>query len=115
MHCKQTSNIAALTISKSCTANINMTNSNQRIQLYTDEEAMLDDADQERFDRLRYVELKHGRICQLAFLGNIITRAGIHLPGAIDQAGDQFDSFPNGYAAVTAIPGAGLTQIILFV
>jgi len=40
MHCKQTSNIAALTISKSCTTNINMTNSNQRIQLYTDEEAM---------------------------------------------------------------------------
>ena len=29
---------------------------------------MLDDADQERFDRLRYVEVKHGRICQLAFL-----------------------------------------------
>ena len=76
---------------------------------------LLDDADQERFDRLRYVEVKHGRIAQLAFLGNIITRAGIHLPGAIDQAGDQFDSFPNGYAAVTAIPGAGLTQIILFV
>merc|ERR1712071_253493 len=44
---------------------------------------MLDDADQERFDRLRFVELKHGRISQLAFLGQIITRAGIHLPGDI--------------------------------
>ena len=32
---------------------------------------LLDDADQERFDRLRYVELKHGRICQLAFLAKI--------------------------------------------
>ena len=40
MHCKQTSNIAAPTISKSCTTNINMTNSNQRIKLYTNEEAM---------------------------------------------------------------------------
>ena len=40
MHCKQTSNIVALTISKSCTTNINMTNSNQTMQLYTDEEAM---------------------------------------------------------------------------
>merc|ERR1711935_477830 len=40
---------------------------------------LLDDADQERFDRLRYVEIKHGRIAQLAFLGNIITRNGIHL------------------------------------
>merc|ERR1719360_199779 len=52
---------------------------------------LLDDADQERFDRLRYVEIKHGRISQLAFLGNIITRAGVHLGGSIDQAGNSFD------------------------
>ena len=42
------------------------------------------DVTQERFDRLRYVEIKHGRIAQLAFLGQIVTRAGIHLPGNID-------------------------------
>ena len=72
--------------------------------------------DQERFDRLRYVEVKHGRIiCQLAFLGNIITRAGVHLPGDIDYSGTAFDSIPNGWAAVGAIPQAGLIQIILFV
>jgi hypothetical protein len=76
---------------------------------------LLDDADQERFDRLRYVEVKHGRICQLAFLGNIITRAGYHLPGNIDTAGTQFDSIPDGWAAVGAIPQAGLLQIIAFV
>ena len=40
---------------------------------------MLTDADQDRFDRLRYVELKHGRIAQLAFLGQIVTRYGSHL------------------------------------
>jgi hypothetical protein len=79
---------------------------------------LLEDADQERFDRLRYVEVKHGRICQLAFLGQIVTRAGIHLDGAIDKAGNSFDSFPNGLAAVfgpNAIPQAGLIQIFLFV
>merc|ERR1712087_880552 len=76
---------------------------------------LLDDADQEKFDRLRYVEIKHGRISMLAFLGNIITSAGIHLPGAIDKAGDKFDSIPDGWAALSAIPAAGLTQIILFV
>merc|ERR1712029_954631 len=76
---------------------------------------LLDDADQERFERLRYVEIKHGRISMLAFLGQIVTRAGIHLPGNIDAAGDSFDSFPNGWAAINgpdAIPGYGLAQLI---
>ena len=45
---------------------------------------MLEGVDQERFDRLRYVEVKHGRICQLAFLGQIFTRGGTHLPGDIN-------------------------------
>ena len=79
---------------------------------------LLDNADQERFDRLRYVEIKHGRIAQLAFLGNIITRAGVHLSGNIDYAGNSFDSFPNGYAAIQgpdAIPSAGLGQIVFFI
>jgi hypothetical protein len=78
----------------------------------------LSGADQERFDRLRYVEIKHGRICQLAFLGQIVTRAGIHLPGNIDYAGHSFDSYPNGVAAVfgpDAIPTAGIVQIIAFI
>jgi len=74
--------------------------------------------DEARFDRLRYVEIKHGRICQLAFLGQIVTRAGIHLPGNIDYAGHSFDSYPNGVAAIfgpDAIPTAGLVQIIAFI
>merc|ERR1719203_1658049 len=78
---------------------------------------LLDDADQERFDRLRYVEVKHGRIAQLAFLGNIITRAGYHLPGDIDYSGTSFDSIGNGWAAISgpnAIPQAGLFQVLAF-
>ena len=76
------------------------------------------DCTQERFDRLRYVEIKHGRIAQLAFLGQITTRAGVHLPGNIDYAGNSFDSFPNGWAAISgpnAISGTGLGQIVAFV
>merc|ERR1712050_449946 len=79
---------------------------------------LLNDADQERFDRLRYVEVKHGRISMLAFLGNIITRAGIYLPGDIDKSGTAFSSIGNGWAAISgpnAIPQAGLFQIIAFV
>merc|ERR1712238_494205 len=79
---------------------------------------LLDGADQEKFDRLRYVELKHGRISMLAFLGQIVTRYGIHLGGVIDNNGDAFDSFPNGIAAIQgpdAIPGEGLAQLVAFV
>mmetsp|Transcript_1782 Transcript_1782/g.2137 ORF Transcript_1782/g.2137 Transcript_1782/m.2137 type:complete len:211 (+) Transcript_1782:71-703(+) len=76
------------------------------------------DVDQERFDRLRYVEIKHGRISQLAFLGQVVTRAGIHLPGSINYAGDSFDSYPNGVAALIgpdSIPTAGLVQLVAFI
>ena len=76
------------------------------------------DADQAKFDRLRYVELKHGRIAQLAFLGQIVTRAGIHLPGNIDYSGNSFSSYPNGWAAISgpnAIPSGGLLQIVFFI
>jgi hypothetical protein len=76
------------------------------------------DADQERFDRLRYVELKHGRIAMLAFLGQITTRAGLHLPGSVDLEGNSFDSFPDGAAALfgeDAIPTLGLGQIVGFI
>ena len=76
---------------------------------------LLEDADQERFDRLRYVEIKHGRICMLAFLGQIVTRAGVFLPGSIDNAGDSFDSFGVGWAALSSIPQAGLLQLVGFV
>jgi hypothetical protein len=54
----------------------------------------------------------------LAFLGQITTRGGFHLPGAINYAGDSFDSYPNGVAALigpNSIPTAGLVQLIAFI
>jgi len=76
---------------------------------------LLTDVDQERFDRLRLTEVKHGRVAMLAFLGNLITRADIHLPGAIDYNGDQFSSFPNGWAGLMAIPDDGVAQLLYFI
>jgi hypothetical protein len=76
---------------------------------------MLDNASQDQFDRLRFVEIKHGRIAQLAFLGNIITRAGVRLPGDIDMSGTSFESIPNGWAAIDAVPDKGLLQMLFFV
>ena len=42
------------------------------------------DGDQEKFDRLRYVEIKHGRISMLAVVGYLVQEAGTRLPGDID-------------------------------
>lgn len=76
---------------------------------------LLADADQERFDRLRYVEVKHGRISMLAILGHLVTTAGTRLPGDIDFQGTSFASIPTGLAAFDKIPLAGTLQIIFFI
>jgi hypothetical protein len=51
-------------------------------------------------------------------LGQIVTRAGLHLPGDIDYSGHAFDSYPNGVAALigpNSIPFKGQGQIIAFI
>ncbi|KAI2506211.1 fucoxanthin chlorophyll a c protein [Fragilaria crotonensis] len=73
------------------------------------------DGDQAKFDRLRYVELKHGRISMLAVVGYLVAEAGVRLPGDIDYHGTSFASIPNGFAAFNAIPSAGLAQLIAFI
>jgi hypothetical protein len=75
---------------------------------------LLANADQARFDRLRYVETKHGRIAQLAILGHIVTTAGVRLPGEIAY-GVPFASVKNGLAAFDTIPAAGIAQIVAFI
>merc|ERR1712113_232417 len=69
--------------------------------------------DQEKFDRLRYVEIKHGRISMLAVVGYLLTEGGVRLGGNIDLAGTSFQDIPPGFDALSAIPGAGLGQIII--
>jgi Chlorophyll A-B binding protein len=71
--------------------------------------------DQETFDRLRFVEIKHGRISMLAVVGYLVQEAGIRLPGNIDYSGKAFADIPNGFAALSAIPAAGLCQLLFFI
>eukprot|EP00566_Odontella_aurita_P023415 CAMPEP_0113543178 /NCGR_PEP_ID=MMETSP0015_2-20120614/10018_1 /TAXON_ID=2838 /ORGANISM="Odontella" /LENGTH=210 /DNA_ID=CAMNT_0000443317 /DNA_START=79 /DNA_END=711 /DNA_ORIENTATION=+ /assembly_acc=CAM_ASM_000160 len=87
----------------------------QRPLGYWDPLNFLLDQDQERFDRLRYVELKHGRIAQLAVLGHVVTSAGYRLPGNIDSAGHAFKDVKVGLAGLSDIPTAGVVQIIAFI
>jgi Chlorophyll A-B binding protein len=48
-------------------------------------------------------------------VGYITTEFGYRLPGAIDSAGDTFDSIPAGFASLSAMPAAGLVQILTFI
>ena len=75
---------------------------------------LLEDADDARFDRLRTVEIKHGRISMLAILGHLVTSAGIRLPGDIAY-GTPFASMKTGLAAFDTVPAAGLVQLLLFI
>ena len=75
---------------------------------------LLKEADQSRFDRLRYVETKHGRIAMLAILGHMVTTAGFRLPGEI-AFGVPFSSIKSGLAAFESIPAAGSAQIFFFI
>ncbi|CAM9170327.1 unnamed protein product [Heterosigma akashiwo] len=60
---------------------------------------LLNNATQERFDRLRYVETKHGRIAMLAILGHLVTTAGARWPI------EGLDKIPTGLAGLTALQG----------
>mmetsp|Transcript_1419 Transcript_1419/g.1899 ORF Transcript_1419/g.1899 Transcript_1419/m.1899 type:complete len:203 (+) Transcript_1419:58-666(+) len=61
-------------------------------------------AEQEDFDRLRWVELKHGRVAMLAVVGYLVTYAGVRFPGAED--------IPAGFAALDNLPGMVWAQMI---
>jgi len=74
---------------------------------------LLADADQARFDRLREVETKHGRISMLAILGHLVTTAGVRLPGSIGVC--KFSEMKTGLAAFDTIPAAGIAQVIMFI
>ena len=53
------------------------------------------DGNEAKFERLRFVELKHGRISMLAVVGYLVEKAGIRLPGAISFDGTQFSDIPS--------------------
>ena len=75
---------------------------------------LLKDADQEKFDRLRKVETKHGRIAMLAVLGHIVTAKGDRFTGEIAY-GIKFSDVKPGLGALSTIPMEGIAQIMAFI
>jgi len=75
-------------------------------------------ADEASLYRRRCVEIKHGRICMVAFLGmtvgpnDLISPSHAYLSPSL---GIHFDDIPGGIAAIDAVPGAGWAQIIALV
>ena len=75
---------------------------------------LLKDADQEKFDRLRTVETKHGRIAQLAILGHLVTTAGYRLPTSLTPGYD-LSNVKAGLAALTDLPVEAIFGTLLTV
>mmetsp|Transcript_4082 Transcript_4082/g.6831 ORF Transcript_4082/g.6831 Transcript_4082/m.6831 type:complete len:219 (-) Transcript_4082:94-750(-) len=74
--------------------------------------------DTDSFPRRRAVEIKHGRIAMVAFIGMMVQELGVTFPGNLDLAGDYpfADVLKDGmgFAALGNIPTFGLIQIALF-
>ena len=65
---------------------------------------ILDTCSQEKFDRLRATELKHGRVAMLGVVGYLTTYAGVRWPGLEDV--------PAGWAAWSALPQDVVLQMV---
>jgi len=75
---------------------------------------LVSDGDQAKFDRLRFVELKHGRISMLAVVGYLIGNSNVRFSGNINLSGTKFSEIPGGFAAFKAIGTEGIIQIVFF-
>merc|ERR1711957_945660 len=74
--------------------------------------------EEESFARRRAVEIKHGRISMMAFIGMAVQELGVTFPGSLDLKGEYpFSGVLDdgmGFAALSHVPTLGLFQILLF-
>merc|ERR1740121_149833 len=81
---------------------------------YWDPLGLSKDGDADTFKRRRETEIKHGRVSMLATMGYIAPeyfKFGGYLS---PSTGLQFSDVPNGLAALSKVPGAGIAQIVIF-
>ena len=67
------------------------------------------------FQRLRSVELKHGRIAMLATMGYLTPDLTGKFPGFLSvSAGLKFADVPSGLAAISLVPALGWAQVVAY-
>mmetsp|Transcript_54970 Transcript_54970/g.125125 ORF Transcript_54970/g.125125 Transcript_54970/m.125125 type:complete len:219 (-) Transcript_54970:151-807(-) len=79
---------------------------------------LLENADQAKFDRLRFTEIKHGRIAMWAFAGWCAAITGTHFPGMLSiSQGISFADVAakNPVDAFFGLPAESIGQIAFFV
>merc|ERR1719313_2534389 len=77
----------------------------QRPLGFWDPLSLVENADQERFDKLRFTEIKHGRISMLAVVGYLIGASDIRWGGYADTAHTiKFSDVPGGFESFSVLP-----------
>mmetsp|Transcript_124867 Transcript_124867/g.216539 ORF Transcript_124867/g.216539 Transcript_124867/m.216539 type:complete len:230 (-) Transcript_124867:126-815(-) len=69
----------------------------------------------EKFERLRYVEVKHGRISMLAVLGHIVAATGYRWPGQLSNGLKFADVKGSGFMALKQLAPLDYAVILAFV
>ena len=70
------------------------------------------DGKAEDFTRRRAAEIKYGRVSMLATMGYITPELTGEFPGYLPSSqGLKFEGVPNGLAALSKVPTAGLVQL----
>ena len=67
----------------------------------------------EKFEHLRYVEVKHGRIAMLAVLGHLTAGAGLRFPGELGNGVKFSDVTGTGFEAFKQLSPGDFTLIIV--
>merc|ERR1712137_696017 len=81
---------------------------------YWDPAGLSNDGDADVFYRRRCTEIKHGRVSMIAATGYIVPEY-FKFPGYCStSAGLKFADIPNGLAALSKVPAAGIAQWLVF-
>jgi light-harvesting complex I chlorophyll a/b binding protein 1 len=71
--------------------------------------------DEDKFNRYRAVERKHGRIAMMAMLGTFVHNNKWTFDGYLSpSSGLKFSNIDSGIAGILQVPPIGLAQVILF-